>query len=366
MRGPLIAGLAVCLIYAAAALANGAGRMAWPVLPHPLSPVAVQHAAATALINSQAAALPLAAQVVRSDPLNGHAVGMLGVAALLSGNADRAVHVFEQGERLGRRDVPTRSFAFEQDAAAGRWREAGQHVEAMLRAHPDLRVKEGMLTRLEEQPAGRRALTEMLRKNPEWMARHFAAPDISDAALAIRAAWLTADQTGAVGCLSTRPLVDRLLERGMRGVAGRVWQAHCDARPLPLLADAGFAGLATGRSDGPFDWQAHPAEDVTLSFANATGRGLTAKTAASTPRLILTQPTAWPAGAYTVESAGLGRGGRFLLSLDCGRTARRPQEPMLSEHRQVLRAGDCEQTLGLWVTPGVSEAVLSELTIARR
>ena len=253
---PVVAGLAVCLAYAAAALASGAER---------LSTVAAPRAAAAALVGGEAAALPLAAQAVRADPLNEHTVGVLGAAALLAGGADHAARVFAQGRRLGWRDVPTRSFSFEQDARAGRWAEAGRHLEAVLRAHPDLPVTGEMLARLEQQPGGRLTLTRLLQRNPDWTARHFAAPETSDAALAIRAAWLTRERTGALGCPSAQPLVERLLERGMRRAAGWVWQAHCDARALPLVADARFSGLASGRSAWPFGWQVHPTGDATIS-----------------------------------------------------------------------------------------------------
>lgn len=364
-RRPMIAGVAACFVYAATALASGADRMARPMLPAWLSPVAVQHAAAAALIGSEAEALPLSRQAVRSDPLNGYAVGVLGAATLLSGNAGRAAQVFAQGERLGWRDVPTRSFAFERDGRAGRWAGAGRHFQAVLRAHPDLRLAEPMLARMEGQAAGRQVLTGLLRENANWMTQHFAGPETSDAALVTRAAWLTAGRAGAIGCVSARPLVDRLLERGMRSAAGRVWQGHCDARPLPLVADAGFRDVAGGRHAGPFGWYLHPEGDLALSLDDAAESGVTVRTAASTARLILSQPTAWSAGVYSAHGKGLGQGGRFLLSLDCGRAARRPQQPTLGEHRQILRAGDCEQTLRVWVTPGEGEARLSGLAVSR-
>lgn len=363
--------LALIAAYALLALGSGADRLgaSGSGTSGPFASQAAHPPAAAALVEGRAElALHHGEAAVRADPLNPHAVGVLGAAALLTGEEDRAATVFRHSQRLGWRDIPTRVFAFEQAARAERWQVASRHAEALLLAVPDLPAGAAMLGRMAEREDGRDALAGLLRRHPDLSARHFAGPQVREPVLLARAGWMSAAGAPRLGCAAVRPLAERLLEQSFRGPAETLWQRQCNARPVPLIADARFAALASGRRTEPFGWTMQPSGDLTHSFARTKRGGivLKASNAASTPRLLLTQAVALSPGEQRVRGEGVGRGGRFLLSLDCGDAARRPVSPVLTAGGQILRAAECEnQTLGVWVRPGRGEARLGALELER-
>lgn len=334
--------------YAALALVSGLDRFDG-------QQTSMTGAAAAVVAQDGARARSSAEEAVRGDPLNPHAVGILGAAVLLTGDADRADRVFASAERLGWRSVVVQVRAFDRLVQAGRWHEAGRHLQALARAHPDLPVTRVLLERMEEEPAGRRALADMIRRRPNLALSYLAGPEAGDATLLTRAGWLANTPGVRIGCAAASPVADRLLQRGFRGPAEKLWRAQCEPAPLPLVADGSLSGLANGAESRPFGWTVHPSGD--LSLLVGSGRMPEVVSQASAPRLVLSQPVALRAGIYKVQ-AGLGQ--RFRLSLDCGRYARRP----VATTGDVLTAPDCpHQTLGLWVAPGPQAVPLPTIAL---
>ncbi|MEO6041111.1 MAG: hypothetical protein ABIP41_04355, partial [Croceibacterium sp.] len=106
----------------------------------------------------RAAALDHARKAVAGDPVDPGAAPLLGAALLLQGDAARAEQAFRVSARLGWRDVPTQAYWYEAALEAGEMAPAADRLDALLRAHPGFPGSDALLARIEETPAGRRAL----------------------------------------------------------------------------------------------------------------------------------------------------------------------------------------------------------------
>lgn len=212
-------------------------------------------------------ALAVAArETLRDRPIDGGAFRLLGLAASLQSDPDRAIDLYRTAARLAPRDDIAQAMLVDASFAQGRVDEGVTHIDALLRIAPHLR--EPMLVSLMPftgNPELHAALVRVLAADPPWrgaLARVLRTSDPAQTEALLSGLSQTVPLTPAE--LSVR--VDALTALGQAARAREIWLASLaeDERALDGLPfDGGFEGQDQTGGFG-WKWSDEPGVSITL------------------------------------------------------------------------------------------------------
>jgi tetratricopeptide (TPR) repeat protein len=373
----ILASLAL-LLFGALAMASGIDRMSLSapalarLVPVPLQAQAARSAATLAIAQEQPErAVGAARRAVAADPVEPASTSLLATAYLFNGQPEEAEAAFRVAARFGWREPATQVYWYEAAMESGDLPRAVDRADALLRTHPNLPMRDEVLSPLESTAAGRAALIVRMADRPNWL-HEYLNPEtgIKDDTFDRRSQVLAdlAEAGTRLGCQEVTAFVTMALTRGARGNAERVWTGHCPGASLTGgLADGGFERF--GRDEtSPFGWRSNLSGDVSVrSVEKASGnRALALLNRSAVSRLVLRQAVALAPGTYRLTGAATP--GRIAASLGCGTP---PPVPSLTDGDpagtgQVLRVERCARLeLGLWIRPGAGEAELDSVALEK-
>ncbi|MFC3816733.1 tetratricopeptide repeat protein [Lysobacter sp. GCM10012299] len=223
-------------------------------------------ASARGLANDAHALTSVARETLAERPIDGGAFRMLGLAAALQSNPDRAGELYRIAARLDPRDDIAQAMLIDASFEQGAVGEGVTHVDALLRIAPHMR--ESLLASLVPYVANPQlldALVKALAADPPWrgslapVLRHADATQTETLLAALtQAVPLTAPELAA--------RVEALTALGEPGHAREIWLQslpEADRALDGLLFDAGFEGI--DKTDG-FGWRWNEEPGVTIAF----------------------------------------------------------------------------------------------------
>lgn len=207
----------------------------------------------------------VARETLRERPIDGGAFRLLGLAAGLESNSERAVDLYRTAARLSPRDDIAQAMLIDASFAQGRVGEGVHHVDALLRIAPHLRAP--MLASLlpyTGNPELLEALVNALAADPPW--RGALAPVLRAADPAQAEAFLAAIAAAApLAPAELAARVEALSALGEPARAREVWLqslSETDRALEGLLFDGGFEGVD---QTGGFGWSWNDEPGVTIS-----------------------------------------------------------------------------------------------------
>jgi hypothetical protein len=370
-------------LYGLVALANGLDRVSRrtpaveKVVPLPFRAEADRAAASTALLRAQyGAALAHARAAVANDPVDIDSPALLGSALLVSGQDVAADKAFRVAARFGWRNAATQGYFYDAALQAGDLRVAADRADALLRTHPRLIDQQRLLEPLESDPAGRTILASHLLQQPPWLRDYLTLPADSSPELVDRR-YLVLSQLSvrkvALGCATAAPFANSLLKFYRWNEAKEFWNSNCpDKRVNGFVGDPTFAAVTGGVGPVvPFTWQVQRSGDLAIQREGPQGSGLRITNSASATLLVLTQPTAFPAGLYRLRVVSGDRQPQvraLVATIGCRGKYPYPGSPdgnLLGEG-QLLRIEECpQQRLNLWLSGGGSTVQMRSLDIQK-
>lgn len=345
-------------------------------VPGPFRQQVLAKAAGQKLLSGQAAAaLPLAEQLLRKDPLSPHAAGLLGTIRLESGDQSGAARAFRTSAKLGWRDAPTQLFWFDAAVRAADFARAAMRFEALARQWPHAPAIDQLAVRLESDPRGFSVLARQAASGDSWVTA-YATPRANqpEEALAGRARVLASAGKigGQLGCERIAPLVNALWER-RPVLAGEVWASQCDRAALPgVLANGGFEAQPIPAQATVFEWQfpGNGALDAAIVADGKGGHALQVRSTAASLVPVAMQRIVLKPGSYRISwfESGIGPS-RLAASLSCkaDRSEADPQPGAgISATRSaaVIARGNCPvPVLQLWLRPGAAAVSIDNVAI---
>ena len=305
-RAAWVAGLTA---YAVAAVLSGLDRQAQvsPRMPQPVAAYSMQAFATAAqqhlAVEDHRGALPFARRALVADPIDPAGPAMLGISLLGAGDPAGARRAFVVARQMGWRVRATQRYWMSSSLAAGDFAAAVLSFDALARQDPNMASAPGLVSGLEHDPAGRRAIAERLRLSPSWRRAYFSRSDPLDSD---RLRWRAevaedlARETGTVSCDEVAPLMLQLVYAGHSPNAARLRQMACPVLGQGLVSDGDFR-RAGAENPGPFDWQLGSGDaDVTASpvLASAGKGGLEITNSAPGRRTVASQYLIIAAGSY--------------------------------------------------------------------
>jgi hypothetical protein len=217
----------------------------------------------------------LARRALAADPLNGSAFRSLALAAGLRGDmAGEARLMTIAGDRM-KRDIPAVSWLVADRLKAGRYVEAAERADGLLRAWP-ISMHAAMTSQLTDMAGsqgGAITLARLLDTDPPWRARFLTdmakRGDNPGAAMALFTAMRAGRRPPSE--TETSALVNRLVKDGLYQEAFLVWAQLLPDEGIRNLADpydGGFEGLP---GSAPFNWQTFDRPGVLSEPAAAPG-----------------------------------------------------------------------------------------------
>jgi hypothetical protein len=284
-------------------------------------------AGARGLSNDANALTEVARETLRDRPIDGGAFRLLGLAAGLESNSDRAVDLYRTAARLSPRDDIAQAMLVDASFAQGSVGEGVQHLDALLRIAPHLRPPLLASLLLHTENAGLvDAMVGALAANPPWrgaLATALAGTDPARAEVLLAAMAKAAPLTTAE--LAVR--VETLTALGKPALARNVWlqslsETNRNLDGLPF--DGSFEGVD---QTGGFGWKWNDEPGVTIAvdaIDPAQGRqSLQADFSGRVVRFIgPRQRLALSPGTYEISSAVDDRTGssrRFAWFVQCTR-----------------------------------------------
>ncbi|WEK45330.1 MAG: hypothetical protein P0Y56_09805 [Candidatus Andeanibacterium colombiense] len=347
------------------------------LVPGPFRAQADRSAAAIALARGDSArALAYATEALLHDPIDALSGSLLGSAREYRGDPQGAEAAFRISAERGWRDRLTQLYWYGVAVQAGDSDRAALRADALLRADPYFAAGNALFEPLEASAGGRAALARRLAENPVWAGPYLSAPaDARHIGLKSAIALRAAKEGDGLDCNTPRPLVQNLLNRGMRREAEQLWRAACGAKELAqvqegALVDGSFEEFGTDEEKrSPFGWRAYARGDVVIEpiTEKAGGAGLNLHNSAAVSRLMLSQALALAPGRYRVRIDARQALDRIAFSLDCGA----PQLPAHVDGEpaaggQVLQVGPCAgQLLSLWLRPGAADVKIDDVAIEK-
>lgn len=207
----------------------------------------------------------VAHETLRERPIDGGAFRLLGLAAGLESDSDRAVDLYRTAARLSPRDDIAQAMLIDASFGQGRVGEGVHHVDALLRIAPHLRAP--MLASLlpyTGNPELLEALVNALAADPPW--RGALAPVLRGAEPAQAEALLAAIAGAApLAPAELAVRVEALTALGEPARAREVWLqslSETDRALDGLLFDGGFEGVD---QTGGFGWSWNDEPGVTIA-----------------------------------------------------------------------------------------------------
>lgn len=255
-------------------------------------------------------ALSLARRALVIDPMQGSAYRILAIAQARLGDPGAESRMMTiAGDRL-KRDIPAQTWLIDQSLQRGRYAEAAERADGIMRAWPV--SMHGPMTRrlsaLALAPNGAADLARLLDSNPPWRSRFLITMarfgDNPGAATAV----YTALRSGKhpPNQVETGALIQRLVTDGDYSRAFLIWAQLLPDEGLSQLADpydGGFDGLPGAT---PFNWQFFNKRDGTVTeiapAPDGDGRALYVRfTGAQPPPVLARQLLVLPPGPHRVK-----------------------------------------------------------------
>lgn len=313
-----IAAAACCLLYAAVAIGS-----------------ALERAERSAFLAERpgAAKLGPARRLVAADPFEPHASSLLGTALSESGDVAGAEQAFSLARDLGWRDPATQTFWAARELTYRNYDRAAEHLDALLRQHPDLLERQSLLDPFERDPAARSALARLMDPASEWVRRYSLDwTGLRVQRMVQRGAMLgeLARSGRPIGCRAVVGPVDGLVSIGAFKLAQNAWTAHCRDRGAGPLGDSSFINADFSGKNGPFNWTFFPAGelDFRLDTAERSGRRLVISNHGPAKMPIAAQMLIATGGSYRLSWHGQG-GAQVTATIGC--------RPASGEWRQAQR-----------------------------
>ena len=385
----LLTGAAALLVYAGLALGSGLDRMSAgqpslaPRVPDLFASEALRAMGAQALGRGDAAAaLRIGQQALRDAPTDPQSAALFGAGNLASGNAAVADRAFRIAGQLGWRVPITQNYWMSRALSQSDYPVAALRLDALLRQQPALLNERVLTDPMERNPAGRAALIGRMRLNPSWLPLYtkdvYRAP--ADVMLQRATVLTDAARSGLVlGCDAMVPTIDHLYELNLMPDAAIVWRAHCPAAGPGPVSDPAFALLDLERRYGMLSWQTVGNEGTTLGIEQVPGSGARRLTIEGGPatgkKLFLRQYLVAAPGPYVLRWQALDRAGKpvaaIVPAVNCAGTPNvwlEPQPgPVAGSWQAAITVTACPlQELAFAATPGLSDAMLQQITLTPR
>ena len=275
--------------------------------PAPFRAEADRIAAQAALeAGDRSAALAAARQAVARDPADARPLGLLGEAALASGDRRLARRAFTVSASMGWREPLTQIYWLSAKLETGDFAAAGPHLDAFLRQAPGYPLRGVYLAPFDARPAGRAQLAELLARRPAWATRYFADtidPASGDPLARSEVARLLASTHGVRDCALVAPVLEALLRFGRDTRAHALYRLHC-ASPgeAETPVDAGFERADPANPPTALDWHFPGEGAIGITAGPAPGMRGRALTVSSTAPITMVfaaaEPLALAPGSY--------------------------------------------------------------------
>ena len=198
----------------------------------------------------------LAKQAMVASPIAAGALHMAALAEDGKGNGAKARLLMNLANRQSLRDTVAEAWLFDHDLADGQFPSALAIADAMLRTRPDLAGKLfPALAKIAAEPAGMKALVNLLVTDPPWRAQLLSAlPRLADQSVAYGV--LTGLGSTALGVRpsETKPYIDQLVRIGQIQSGYFAWLHFLSpqqSRAVSYLYNGDFEQPLGGTA---FDW----------------------------------------------------------------------------------------------------------------
>ena len=262
--GLVAAGLVVCLILVLAAadwLAAVNPRLA--LLLRPGDTAALLQVAKRALADEDPALVEEAArQALRSDPSSAAALALLGRAAALRGDRDRADQLMSIAAGRSPRDLVAQAWEFDRDVRSGDFEQAANRLDTIFRGQSpqDWPVLTALLLGFLTNEAAGPDIARVLSTNPPW--RSWLLNQMTEQAPAaeglLQLYWLLQAGPTPPEPEELRPFLDRLIGEGRVDEAYYSWLQSLPEARLSTLEPLYNSKFQYGLSNLPFDWTIVP------------------------------------------------------------------------------------------------------------
>lgn len=207
-----------------------------------------------------AGAEALARRAIVADPLELTAFRTLGLAAVAVGRDGEADTLLTIAGRRAKRDRQAQIWLIQRRAVQGRYREAVNHADGLLRAWPvEMRapVTKLLSAMAAGDPQAGKAIAEDLAADPPWRTRFLIdlSRDVSDLAAPFTVFSALQDSQRPPRNIELQAYIDRLVREGLYQAAYVTW-----VQLLPPEGMKGLGDLYDGDFEGlpgpaPFNWQ---------------------------------------------------------------------------------------------------------------
>jgi len=361
-----------------------AGRSDPSLVPPPIRAGATRAQAAAALqAGDYRRGLSAARGAVAHEPMDATALGLLGEAALLSGDRDGAARAFSVSRQLGWREPLTQIYWIEAGLAHGDFKAAIEPLDALLRQSPGFAGRRIWLTRFEATPQGRRLLIDRLARRPSWLVPYFA--DINtelagDPIVRSDVAVGLVRRRGLRDCHLVAPIIEALWRFGHGLQSRAIYRLHCAAPGEPASpADGDFVRARTAQPGTILDWRftQDGAVGVALeSRAEVPGRAVVVSSMAPLTMSFASQPLTLATGRYRVSWRAVDGTGKPSSATDVaiscvsgehGWADKRLEDPSADRFAaDVSIASQCTaQWLYLGIAPGADRVSVGDIRIDR-
>jgi tetratricopeptide (TPR) repeat protein len=243
-----------------------------------------------------------------------------------AGRLPRAIALMEEARRRRPTFAANRMQLLVYYAQAQRFDGALRELDVLLRRNAELqKVMLPEVVKFMKDPAGRRALADLLAREPEWREAFFqvaAAQKVDPADARSLFALVQARKKGGNLDLERQLILQAQVSNGEFGAARATALAALPAAERPanqLLIDANFRGLKVPK---PFGWELRESEPGRAEFAREGGRSFLDVAYFGGSNAILAEQTlALAPGRYTltalVRRDGPANGGRLFWQVNC-------------------------------------------------
>lgn len=216
------------------------------------------------------AAVATATRLRQAAPLEGGALRILAQAADAAGDAAQARDLYVQAVALRPRDVRSRAWLAHDDLENGRYPQALEQLDKILRVSPGLaRTLFPAMAQLSADPGFVEALVPVLARQPSWRPAFLRELWRSPYPQAAAAVMDGLGRTHALAPQEHAQWMEELLRQGQWNLAYAHWAGTlpAGARLTPVY-NSGFGQVPEGRG---FDWRLPALPGVTVTFESAAG-----------------------------------------------------------------------------------------------
>lgn len=229
------------------------------------------------LANDDRAAANTARELIRSSPLEGRALRILGAVADRAGDDEQARRLYEHAVILSPRDGRTRTWLIRRYVTAGDYAKAVLQMDQLLRVAPRHRTTVvPLMAELAQLPAFVEVLVPVLATDPPWRG-HFL-KELHGGAYPLGAQRVASAlaQSGGLAPEEHHLRIESLIKQNEWGKAYAYWVSGLpQAARVPLVYNGDFAQTPSNQG---FDWRVRHVPGVQVRFVpQQDGRALMAQ-----------------------------------------------------------------------------------------